>query len=198
MSAPVKAPRRNWKKWLRFGHSYLSLFSLLVFLFFGATGFALNHEEWFGLDQAKEWEEEGELPLKLCKGPDKLAIVELLRRDYEAKGPLHEFQVEDIELVVMFKRPGRSTDVTINREDGSLRVQYSTTGLLAMLTEFHTGEHSLGAGRLLIDAVSLLLLLASLSGFILWLTVPAQRKGGLITLLLGALGFGALIALTIL
>lgn len=177
---------------LRLVHSYLSLTGLILFLFFGCTGFMLNHEAWFGLDQLNKVEDEGEIPPDLCQGPDKLAIVEILRKDFGAQGPLHEFQVDDLELVVMFRRPGRTTDVVINREDGRLRVETQSSGAMALLTEIHMGKNVGGAGRLFIDAAAILLILAAMTGLILWMTIPNQRKLGLVFIAIGlvsVLGF---------
>jgi uncharacterized protein len=184
-----KTRRRNWKGLLRLVHSYLTMFSLLLFLFFGVTGFILNHEDWFGLDQSIDKEDSGELDIKLCKEPDKLAIVELLRRDYHVRGPLYEFQVDELELVVLFRRPGHSADVVIDRETGAIDIKTEISGTLAMLTEIHQGKSGGLAGALIVDATSILLILAGLSGFLIWLTVPAQRKAGLALLMAGSLSF---------
>lgn len=192
--APKKTKRVHWKKWLRWFHSYLSLFSLLSFLFFGATGFILNHEEMFGLDKTTRTEDEGELDLQLCEKPDKLGIVEALRADHGARGPLHDFQVEDLDLIVMFRQPGRVTDVVINREDGSFVMETETTGLVATLTEIHHGKNSGEMGKRLIDVVAIVLILSALTGLILWMTIPKQRWQGALILLVGSGLFAYLVS----
>ncbi|MDF1661461.1 MAG: PepSY-associated TM helix domain-containing protein [Planctomycetota bacterium] len=178
--------RFHFKKWLRWFHSYLSLFSLLGLLFFGATGFILNHEEMFGLDKTTRTEDEGELKLELCEKPDKLGVVEALRADYGVRGPLHDFQVEELDLIVMFRQPGRVTDIVINREDGTFIMETEVTGTVATLTEIHHGKNSGELGKRLIDAIAIILVISALTGFILWMTIPKQRWQGALILLLGS------------
>ena len=175
----------HWKKWLRLLHSYLSLFSLLSFFFFGATGFILNHEEWFDLDKTVRQTEEGDLKLELCEKPDKLGVVEALRADYGATGPVHDFQIEELDLIVMFRQPGRVTDVVINREDGHFEMETELSGSWAMFTEIHHGKNSGELGKRIIDAVAIVLMLAALTGLLLWFTIPKQRWLGALFLISG-------------
>lgn len=190
----AEGKRRSWKRLLRLVHSYLSLLGLLGLLFFGATGFFLNHPELFGLDRVVTREDEGALPAELCAAPDKLAIVELLRKDFGALGPLHDFQVDDLELVVMFRRPGHRSDAVIDRETGELRVEVQESGLLSALSQIHKGEDSGSAGGLFIDAVAIILILVALTGFALWWTIPNQRRLGLAIVTLGFLSVLGLIS----
>jgi uncharacterized protein len=183
---PPPAKKRHWKKLLRLIHSYLSLFALLSFLFFGGTGFILNHDDWFGLDQVVKTEDEGEIPAKLCEKPDKLAIVEQLRQDFQIHAPLHEFQVEELDLIVLFRKPGQSADVVINRDDGSLTIQKEISGTLGMLAEIHQGEGAGALGGLAIDATAIMLILTALTGLTIWFTIPLQRKLGFIALAVGS------------
>lgn len=189
VAARPRSWSRRWRVWLRLLHSYLSLCALLGFLFFGVTGFVLNHREWFGLAQTTKSELEGDLPVEFCEEPNKLAIVEQLRKDFHIQAPLHEFEVEDLDLIVLFRRPGQSYDVVINREDGHAVVQQEISGLLAMFTEMHRGEGASRRGRLAIDIMAILLVLAAITGFCIWTTIPKQRKGGVIAMVLGTVVF---------
>ena len=67
---PKQTKRRQgaWKRWTRTVHIYASLLGLLLLLFFGSTGFVLNHEEWFALARASE-QGQATLPAELLSEP---------------------------------------------------------------------------------------------------------------------------------
>ena len=79
---------RRVLKWARRIHLYLTLFTLGLILLFAVTGFMLNHEDWFVSGEPHTRTVEGKLPADVLSGPDKLAVVEALRRDFGAVGPM--------------------------------------------------------------------------------------------------------------
>ncbi|OYV05009.1 MAG: peptidase [Verrucomicrobiales bacterium VVV1] len=168
------------RKWTRTLHIYLSMLGLLVLVFFSATGFMLNHEEWFGFAELRVLEKQGVIPAAMLEEPDKLAIVELLRKDYAATGALDAFEIEDDQLNVIFKSPGRRTQATITRPDGQADVSIETHGFAGRLVELHRGTDAGRGWRLIIDASAILFLIIGLTGLTLWMFVPKWRPLGLI------------------
>lgn len=168
------------RKWTRTLHIYLSMLGLLALVFFSATGLMLNHEEWFGYAEPRVSTREGTLPAALLEDPDKLAIVELLRKDYGATGTLEEFSIEDESLSLVFKSPGRRTLAEITRPAGNIEVTLESHGFTGRLVELHRGADAGGPWRLLIDASAILFLIIGLSGLVLWLFVPKWRPMGLL------------------
>lgn len=185
---PKRKRRRPgaWKRWTRTVHIYASLLGLLLLLFFGLTGFVLNHEEWFALARASE-QDQATLPAELFAAPQPLALVEAVRARFGVRGALSVYEPEGHELRLRFERPGEETEVTLDLREGRAELYRQRGGLLAVLTDFHTGKTSGGAGSLLIDAAALLLILISLSGLLLWVTLPKRRALGALSLLV-ALG----------
>jgi hypothetical protein len=132
------SPFYRWAvKWARTVHLYLSLVGLGLLLFFAATGFTLNHEDWF-LPPVEERTATAPcaVPAAWAAEPEKneLAIVEHLRKEYgryvvgslstvedaagESAGgrkPLLEVDSESIRGV--FKRPGSQVSVVIYRAE---------------------------------------------------------------------------------
>lgn len=174
----------QWKlfvrKWTRTLHIYLSMLGLLVLVFFAATGFMLNHEDWFGFAEPHVESREGVVPAALLDQPDKLAIVELLRKDYGATGALDAFEIESDQLSVIFKSPGRRTQATITRPDGQAEVSIETHGFAGRLVELHRGVDAGPAWRRIIDAAAALFLIIGLTGLTLWMFVPKWRPIGLL------------------
>jgi hypothetical protein len=178
--------RLLFKKWSRLLHIYLSMLGLLAVVFFSITGIMLNHEEWFGFAEPRVKKNEGTVPVALLAAPDKLGIVEKLRKDFGATGALDSFDVRDDELRLDFKSPGRHTEATITRADGHAEVSIETHGFAGRLTDLHKGTEAGPAWRLVIDATAILLLLSSLTGLVLWLLVPKWRPLGIVALVVCA------------
>ena len=178
--------RLLFKKWSRLVHIYLSMLGLLAIVFFSITGIMLNHEEWFGFAEPRIRKTEGTLPAALLTTPDKLGIVEKLRKDLGATGALDSFDVRDDELALVFKSPGRRTEATITRADGHAEVSIETHGFAGRFVELHRGTEAGPAWRLVIDATAILLLLSSFTGLVLWLLVPKWRPLGIVALVVCA------------
>lgn len=172
-------------KAVRAAHIYLTMFSLLLLIFFGATGFMLNHADWFGLEEVRTRTVEGALPKGMVDAVDKLAIVEKLRADYGAQGALDSFEVEDGQLRLIFKRPAQRMEALITRRDGHLQATTESHGLAAVLTDLHMGHGTGPAWRWVIDVTAILLMAAGLTGLTLWISLPRRRRVGLAALAVG-------------
>ena len=90
-SAERQSLKRALTKWSRLTHIYLSMFGLLIVLFFAVTGFTLNHTEWFGWDESQQRQVEGSIAAKHFEPLDKLMIVESLRKDFQVRGAMTSF-----------------------------------------------------------------------------------------------------------
>jgi hypothetical protein len=175
--------RLLFKSWSRTIHIYISMLGLLSVIFFSATGIMLNHEEWFGFSTPHVVTREGSLLEGMDKEPDKLAIVEKLRKDFSATGAMDSFEIDDDHLTVSFKSPGRHTDAKIQRADGHAEVRLESFGFNGRLVDLHRGTDAGPAWRFIIDATAVVLLITCATGLLLWCLVPKWRPLGL-----GALG----------
>jgi hypothetical protein len=108
-------------RWLmkgaRLAHLVLSMFGLLVLLFFGLTGLFLNHPDWLYHDDPFEYEETRTLPIQLVRAKplDKFALVEHLRKEFGITIPCTDIKADNPNvLVVEFTSPGRQCTVTID------------------------------------------------------------------------------------
>lgn len=183
----METPKVRWMPIVRTTHIYLTMMALLLFLFFGATGFMLNHGEWFGLEEVQTKEAKGTLPAAILQPLDKLAVVEKLRAEFGAAGGLDAFEEEADRYRVVFLRPGGRTEAVIERAGGGVVAATETRGAATVLTDLHRGAGTGGAWRLLIDGASLLLIAAALTGLTLWISLPRRRRVGLATLGAGVL-----------
>jgi hypothetical protein len=178
----------RWRSWLRTTHTYLSLFGMVLMLFFGLTGFAMNHEDWLLPDETEETIL-GQLPPELLVEPSQPVIVQLLRSQYGASGSLSKFEMDGNELKIRLRKPGQSYDVLVFRDDGFMMIESDTGGVLNALAEVHQGKRSGSLGGLLIDVAALVLVLAAATGMTLWMTVPRRRALGITALAISLLLF---------
>lgn len=189
--------RRLLKKWSRTLHIYLSMLGLLGILFFSATGLMLNHPEWFSLSEPRMRKLEGTLPPSLLKEPDKLAVVEKLRKDFGATGALDSFEIEDEQITVTFKGPARRVTAVIDRRQGRLEATFEIRNAAARFSELHRGTEAGSAWRLVIDAVAVVQIVSALTGVLLWCLVPKWRPLGLVALTVCAVACGLVYVLLV-
>lgn len=191
MARPLKKELVLWTRTL---HIYLTMFGLVLLFFFSLTGFALNHDRWFSLDEPRIRERATTLPADVARTGDRLALVEQLRKNEGARGEVTSIDEDDTERRVQFTSPGRKVEFTIERDSGQTNVHEEIRNALAFLTDLHTGKSAGDAWRRVIDATSIFLFLASLSGVILWISLPKRRKLGVAALVGGTVLTGALMA----
>lgn len=171
-------------RWL---HIYLSMVSFALLLFFAVTGITLNHTEWFAAQQISS-QHRGQLsPAWLKPEPQKLEIVEHLRRQHGIKTAMAEFRVEDAQLAVTFKGPGYTADAFIDRASGRYDVTETKMGLAAVLNDLHKGRDTGRVWSWFLDLSAGLMAVVSFTGLVLLWFLQRKRMAGMITLLGGAL-----------
>lgn len=171
----------TYKKIVRFLHIYLTLFGLILLLFFSITGFMLNHENWFSNDNSHTIEAKGSIPLEMIRDKDKLEIVEYLRSHYRILGALSTYEMQEEQLRIVFKGPGRQSDVTVSAE-GEVIVINEVHGWSGVIMDLHRGSETGTAWKRIIDAASILLFLSSISGFCLWFSLSRRNQWGILVL----------------
>jgi hypothetical protein len=99
-------------------------------------------------------------------------------------GALYSFEVDSDPYKVFFKSPGRNCDATIH-PDGGTEVKIETFGLVARINDLHRGRDAGEPWRWMIDLSAIVILLAAITGVILWLALPKRRNLGIIAMVLG-------------
>ena len=160
--------------------------SLVIVLFFAATGFTLNHQDWFAKQQ-KTVQSEGALDPRWVTGNvDKLQVVEFLRKR-GLHGAVDDVRVEDSQCSVSFKGPGYEADVVIDRASGRYQITETQAGLVALLNDLHKGRDTGRTWSKMIDVSAVLMIVGSLTGLILIFYLHKRRLAGLLLLAAGAL-----------
>lgn len=149
-------------------HVYLTMFSSIVLFLFAFTGFVMNHESWFGVGK-----ERGAPP----RGQQAAAGADESRVEHSAGEPRADGAMG----------PRRGPDDRASGRPPAKR------GLLSKLIAAHKGKPPALATTLLIDATALVLMLGSLTGIILLVSIAPRRRLGLT--LMGAVTLAAVVVL---
>ena len=191
-SAPARRARRRRPlrlrvhSVLRWLHIYTSMVSLLVVLFFAATGVTLNHPDWLAGERTDEIS--GTLPAtwKTTKGIDWLVVAEHLRSENGVHGTVADRRDDDREASLTFRAPGYSADAFIDVRDGSYKLTVSYQGAVGVLNDLHRGRDAGNAWAWLIDASGVFLVFLSLTGLGLLFYLKKVRLKGLLVMTAGA------------
>lgn len=180
----------SWSRWL---HIYLSMISFGALLFFAVTGITLNHTNWIE-GQQKSQQVTGKLPSEYFNQDkvNELMIVEKLRTEHRISAPLTSFITDDSECSISFKGPGYAADGFVDRETGDYSMTITRSGVWAVMNDLHKGRDSGKTWSLFIDISAVLMILVSLTGFLMLLYLKKKRMSGLLVTLIG---FAAVILL---
>jgi uncharacterized protein len=183
--------KRRFAHLARWLHTYLSMLSFAILLFFAITGLTLNHAEWFD-SQQRPASYHGTLNKAWVNTPDpgavaKDEIVNYFRRTYRARGALSDFHVDGDQCEVLFKGPGYEADATIDRATGKYDLTVSAFSLVAVLNDLHKGRDTGKKWSAVIDFSAVLMTLVSLTGLTLIFFLNKRRFSGLLLLAVGAL-----------
>lgn len=169
------------------------MLGLLVMLLFGITGLTINHEDGFGAITPRVVESTGKLPAELLARPEGLRVVEHLRQTYGIRGAMTDYSEMTDEFAIAFKDPGQLWEVTIDRASGRVTVHNEQYNFIALLNNLHRGRYTGAAWSWVIDFSAILIVLACLTGFVLWLALPRRRQLGIAFLVLGTVATMAMI-----
>lgn len=168
---------------MRLLHVYISMFMLVIMLFFTVTGITLNHPDWFSSSQAhtkttisipNEFQASdlwGRAPEAQTEG-----LLEWLQANHNVHGQEvdHEWIPDEQLLVVDIKQPGGYSLVEVDVTSGLAYLEVQQYGLVATLNDLHKGRNSGQLWRLFIDVSAIAMLLFTLTGF--WLVIPQKKK----------------------
>jgi uncharacterized protein len=174
-------------------HIYLTMLGLAVMLLFSITGFTLNHEEALGAASAKLTTRETTVPTALLAQRDHLRVVEHLRKELRIRGAMHNFTDLPDELAIAFKEPGEVWDISIAKSTGRVTARQEQHSVIAVLNNLHRGRYTGPAWSWVLDLGAILIVLACVTGFVLWLALPPRQKLGIALLVAGTLAtFGVI------
>ncbi len=182
---PFRLKFHSWMRWL---HTYLSLVTMLLILFFSVTGLTLNHPDWtFGVEERKE-QFEGTLEPKWLSSsePDWLMISDHIRKSHGVHGEVSDRTATETDGSFSYRAPGYSADVFFDRASGEYEVDVISFGPVSVMNDLHKGRDSGAAWKLVIDISAVVLIVISVTGLILLFYLKKIKAKGLWTVLIGS------------
>ena len=122
-------------------------------------------------------------------GVAKFEVVEHLRTAHGLRGAVSDFRIDEIECMVLFKGPGYSADVFIDRASGAYTVTQTAMGLVAIMNDLHKGRDSGQVWSWVIDVTALLMVFTSVTGLMLLFYLRLKRFSGAVTAIVGTIVF---------
>ncbi len=183
--------KRSLNTFSRWIHTYLSMISFFLILFFSLTGYTLNHADWFdGFEKVIKYK--GSLSPSWVNTSDtahinKLAMVELFRTRYHITGQVSDFIIEDEQCNISFKGPGYAAEAFVDRKNGNYRLTETKLGLIAVMNDLHKGRDTGKKWSFLIDVSAIFMILVSLSGLGIMAFMTKKRLNGFILVGLGGI-----------
>lgn len=181
--------KTEFTRLMRWLHIYLSMFSFAALLFFAITGITLNHTSWIEGQQRAE-QAGGNMKMSWVYADsvqvDQLNMVEHLRNQHNIKAKLTDFVTDETECSISFKGPGYAADALVDRTTGNYEIIITKSGLIAIMNDLHKGRDSGTTWAWLIDVSAVLMILVSLTGFVMIFFLRKKRLNGLLITLFGA------------
>jgi uncharacterized protein len=170
--------------WALLAHIYISMAGLTLAVLFGATGLALNHQD-FGLSAPRVTTSAVELDKGLIAHADQATIERHLQEKLGIRSLATDYHDDADQIQVTYATPGARTVVTINRKDGTAEVEKESRGLMGRLGDLHKGFDTGRVWSWTIDGAALLIIFSSMTGLVTLLALRARRRLGFT---IGALG----------
>ncbi|ENX56044.1 MULTISPECIES: PepSY-associated TM helix domain-containing protein [Acinetobacter] len=189
--------RRDFYRHARYVHGWLSAFAFIVLIFFAATGLLLNNPDWFKSSNDEQIVKLT-LPAAFVSAIQKQenptpAILDFVRDKQPLIGRYKSSEVMDGEVMIRLESPAGSTDLWVLMDEGQVEITQKPATTVSLLNDLHRGKNVGATWHWLIDISAIIIILLSLAGYILFLTIKTR----LITHLLLTAGSLAAIILLI-
>ena len=191
--------RRETHKVTRWLHTYLSMISLALVLFFGVTGVTLNHPSWtFEMDGSQETIT-GTLPAgyETDGAVDFLAVSQYMQDTHGVRGDATDYSADATQGSMSFKGPGYAADLFFDVDTGAYDLTVDQQGLLAVMNDLHKGRNTGGSWNWTIDVAGGLLVAVAATGLGLQFFLKRRRARAYVVAGLGTLVSVVLIVLTV-
>ena len=170
--------RRDFYRHARYVHGWLSAFAFLVLIFFALTGLFLNNPDWFK-SSAQEQTHQISIPQEVLEkiqhqeNPS-MALLDYIRQKQSIVGRYRSSEVLDDEVMIRLESPAGTTDISVLLDTGEAEITQKSATLVSVLNDLHRGKNVGTSWHWLIDISAILILLLSLAGYILFLSIKTR------------------------
>ncbi|HVV47836.1 MAG TPA: PepSY-associated TM helix domain-containing protein, partial [Bryobacteraceae bacterium] len=187
-SEPRRVPlwKRRTAHWSRWLHTYLSMVSFAILLFFAVTGITLNHQTALtGQGKTRRFAGSFDAAWMRSPGSHKDDLISAIRSRHHIRAALSDFRVDDDQVQISFKGPGYTADGFADRATGKYELMENRLGFIAVINDLHKGRDTGKAWSGVIDVSAGLMTLVSLTGFTLIFFLHKRLRTGMLALAIG-------------
>ena len=207
-AAPKRGPdpkpfsKGDFYRLCREWHGYLSALAFAALIFFSATGILLNHP---GLLQAKAAEPVEQAfrldaaqiaAVRGAKAPAE-ELAKFAGGRLDLAGAFREGEIAGDDVFVRMQGVRGFSDVRGNLASGEVTVYVEREPAVGVMNGLHRGEHAGAAWRFAIDVIAGLLIVTSLIGFVLFLSLRFRLTTSLVLIAGSVIVLGGLFVLTV-
>jgi hypothetical protein len=187
---PRTFSRSDFYRLCREWHGYLSAFAFVALIFFCATGILLNHP---GLLQSappalKETIFEltkGEIATLRAAAEPGVALARIAGAKTELVGVYRSGEMAGDDVYASMQGVRGRSDVTANLASGKAEVHVEREGPVGVLNGLHRGEHAGEGWRLFSDIIAVVLIVMSVIGVVLFLSMRFRLRTALVLMTTG-------------
>lgn len=196
------SPSNSFQKWNRKIHIYAGMFSMLFIIFFGVSGFMLNHRwsiwNWF----ATRVETTRDVTVQIPSDGTDLQKARAILKQLGVDGEIHRIVSEPVKQTFSFdvQRPGQFANVKLDASNGTGTLKTTDFNAWSILHIMHifTGHGDknwvwANVWKFFSDLTAIIMVVLALTGFYMWWNLKTARRWGLIFLELGAAVFVLLV-----
>ncbi|MBJ9985702.1 PepSY-associated TM helix domain-containing protein [Acinetobacter sp. S40] len=170
--------RRDFYRHARYVHGWLSAFAFLVLIFFALTGLFLNNPDWFK-SSAQEKTQQITIPPDVLTNVQhqenpSMALLDYIRQKESIVGRYRSSEVLDDEFMIRLESPAGTTDISVLMDTGDAEITQKSATLVSVLNDLHRGKNVGTPWHWLIDISAILILLLSVAGYILFLSIKTR------------------------
>ena len=178
----MSAIQKEFMKWSRTLHIYVSLLGFALFLFFAVTGIQLTHES-FGMDETKASEEAVIVPKAVAQSAQREQVLASLKPSLAVE----RFEVRAGEIEISLIGPGERAQLRIARDTGRGELHRQKRGWVGAMADLHKGAATGWLWRMLMDLTCAWIVVSSITGFLMVLSLPKRKAWGLLSVAAGTL-----------
>jgi hypothetical protein len=203
-AAVTKRPltKHDFYRYSRLIHGWLSAIAFLVLCFFSITGILLNHPEWAGESVPQPVEEkfrleEDELQRLFDAKEPELLLPDMAAKRVALKGEMTGSNQVGNELFVRMQGVRGLTDIRASLVTGNVTVIVEPAPTLSIVNELHRGERAGATWRWFIDAFAVLLVILSIVGYLIFLSLRFRLRTALLLTAASTLGVWGVFVLAV-
>lgn len=177
--------KQDFYRYCRLIHGWLSAFAFLILCLFSVTGLLLNHPDWPLVTAPEPIEStfmltEADIARLADAEEPEQELIAIASQHVALRGAFSGGNEVGNELFVRMQGVRGLSDLRANLITGNVTALVEPAPPISILNELHRGERAGGAWRLFIDVAAVLLIVLSIVGYLIFLSLRFRIRTALL------------------